>query len=128
MSVLNLALPNCALAREVMGEYFEKNMKRCNSMASVWKMAKELDTTELVAIEAFGPHVHVAAIFVANASSSRVDIATTSTEAILSGALPIFNGVHRVTLNPKVRKATFHWMKAAGLTITTMSPNLPTRT
>ena len=40
MFVLNLALSNGALAREIMGEDFEKNMKKCNSMGSVRKMAK----------------------------------------------------------------------------------------
>ena len=32
MSVLNLALSNCALARQLMGEVVEKNMGKCNSM------------------------------------------------------------------------------------------------
>ncbi len=65
-------------------------------MASIQKMAKELDTTDLVATEGIGPRVHVAASGVANVSSSRVDIATRSTEAKLSGALSIVNGVHQV--------------------------------
>jgi len=38
MSVLNLALSNCALAREPMDDEFEKNMKKCNSMKSVRKL------------------------------------------------------------------------------------------
>ena len=95
MYVLNLALSNCALAREIMGEDFEKNMKKCNSMASVRKMAKQLDSTNLVATEVSSAHVHVTANVVANASSSGVDIATTSTEARLSGALLVVTGVHQ---------------------------------
>ena len=43
MFVLNLALSNCALARQLIDLYFEKNMKKCKSMESVRKMAEELD-------------------------------------------------------------------------------------
>jgi len=39
MFVLNLALSNCALAREPMDDEFEKNMKKCSSMTSVRKLA-----------------------------------------------------------------------------------------
>jgi hypothetical protein len=45
MSVLNLALSNCALSRYLMGDEFEKEMKKCNSMTSVRKLAKKLDST-----------------------------------------------------------------------------------
>jgi hypothetical protein len=44
MSVLNLALSNCALSRKAMGDEFEKNMKKCNSMTSVRKLAEKLDS------------------------------------------------------------------------------------
>ncbi len=44
MSVLNLALSNCALSRKLMGDEFEKNMKKCNSMTSVRKLADKLDS------------------------------------------------------------------------------------
>jgi len=43
MSVLNLALSNCAVAREMRSDEFEKHMKKCNIMASVRKMAKQLN-------------------------------------------------------------------------------------
>ncbi len=39
MMVLNLAVSNCALSRDNMGDEFEKKMKKCNRMASVRKMA-----------------------------------------------------------------------------------------
>jgi hypothetical protein len=42
MSVLNLALSNCALSRKLMGDEFEKNMKKCTSMTSVRKLADKL--------------------------------------------------------------------------------------
>jgi hypothetical protein len=80
MFVFNLALSNCALAREIMGENFEKNMKKCNSMARDRKMAKHLDSTKTVAIEGYGAHVHKVSSVVANASSSGVNTATESTE------------------------------------------------
>jgi hypothetical protein len=48
MSVLNLALSNCALARQGMGDEFEKNMKKCNNMGSVQKMAAKIDSGALV--------------------------------------------------------------------------------
>jgi hypothetical protein len=79
MSVLNLVMSNCALAREIMGDDFGKSMKKCNSMASDRKMAKQLDSTNLVATEVCSAHSHVTISVVANASSSDVDIATTST-------------------------------------------------
>jgi hypothetical protein len=41
MPVLNLALSNCALARKIMGDEFEKNVKKCNNMGSVRKMAEQ---------------------------------------------------------------------------------------
>jgi hypothetical protein len=44
MSVLNHALSNCALSRKLMGEDFEKNMKKYNSMTSVRKFAEKLDS------------------------------------------------------------------------------------
>ena len=44
MSVLNMAMQNCALGREVMDDDFEKHMKRCNNMSSVRKLAAKLDT------------------------------------------------------------------------------------
>ena len=78
MFVLNLALSNGALAREIMGEDFEKNMKKCNSMASVRKMAKHLDSMKMVATEGSSAHVHTVASVVANASSSGVNTATES--------------------------------------------------
>ena len=43
MSVLNLAISNCALAREIRNDDFERHMKKCHSMASVRKIAKQLD-------------------------------------------------------------------------------------
>jgi hypothetical protein len=44
MSVLNLAMQNCALGRELMDEDFEKHMTRCISMSLVRKLAEKLDT------------------------------------------------------------------------------------
>jgi hypothetical protein len=44
MSVLNMAMQNCALGRELMDDDFEKHMTRCNSMSSVRKLTKKLDT------------------------------------------------------------------------------------
>jgi len=43
MSVLNMAMQNCALGRELMDEDFEKHMTLCNSMSSVRKLATKLD-------------------------------------------------------------------------------------
>ena len=47
MSVLNMAMQNCALGRELMDDDFEKHMKRCNSMSSVRKLAAKLDLEQL---------------------------------------------------------------------------------
>ena len=56
MSVLNLALQNCALARDKMDKEFEGNMKKCNSiMASVRKMAETLSNND----DGPAPVVHV---------------------------------------------------------------------
>ena len=44
MSIRNLALSNCALARDLMDDEFEKNMKKCNSVSSVQKLAAILDS------------------------------------------------------------------------------------
>ena len=41
MSVLNMAMENCALGRELMDEDFEKHITRCNSMSSVRKLANK---------------------------------------------------------------------------------------
>ena len=43
MSVLNMAMQNCALGRELMDDDFEKHMKRCNSMSSIRKLVAKLD-------------------------------------------------------------------------------------
>ena len=43
VAVLNLALSNCALARELMDDEFENNMKKCGSMTSVRKLSEKLD-------------------------------------------------------------------------------------
>ncbi len=96
MFVLNLALSTCALTREIIGEDYEKNMKKCNSMAIFWKMAKQPYSMKLAVTEGFGAHVHEAATVVANASSSGADTATESTEARIDGALPIVTDVYQV--------------------------------
>ena len=44
MSVLILAMQNCALGRKLMDEDFEKNMSRCGSMTFVRKLAEKLDS------------------------------------------------------------------------------------
>jgi len=44
MSVLNLALSSCALAREPMDDEFEKNMKKCGGLTSVRKLAAKLES------------------------------------------------------------------------------------
>ena len=55
MYVLNLALSNCALARQLMDDEFENNTKKCNSMTSDRKMAEELETRPVVvATSGFG--------------------------------------------------------------------------
>ncbi len=40
MSIINLALSNYALFRELMSEGFEKKMKKCGGMANVRKLAE----------------------------------------------------------------------------------------
>jgi hypothetical protein len=50
MSVLNLALANCALARKIMGDEFEINMKKGNNMGSARKMAEQLDSGALAIV------------------------------------------------------------------------------
>jgi len=44
MSVLNLAMQNCALGRKLMDEDFEKHMTRYMNMSSVRKLAEKLNT------------------------------------------------------------------------------------
>jgi hypothetical protein len=46
MSVLNMAMQNCALGRELMDENFEKYMTRCNIMSSVRKLAAKQDVEQ----------------------------------------------------------------------------------
>jgi len=48
MFVLNLALSNCALSRELMSEELEKNMKKCGGMASVRKLAASSQGADVV--------------------------------------------------------------------------------
>ncbi len=48
MSVLNLALSNCALSRELMSEEFEKKMKKCGGMASVRALAESSQAAVVV--------------------------------------------------------------------------------
>ena len=50
MSVLNLALSNYALARQTMGDEFERDMKKCNRMGIVRKMAKQLGSEVSVGV------------------------------------------------------------------------------
>ena len=45
MSVLNLALQNCALARQEMDDSFEAVMSKCNSMSAVRRHAQGLTTS-----------------------------------------------------------------------------------
>ncbi len=78
MSVLNLALSNTTLARELMDDEFESNMKKCNSMSSVRKMAESLKTSPLGATD---PSTHV----VADASIADV-VEDASASAIVSDA------------------------------------------
>ena len=43
MSMLNMAMQNCALGSKVMDEDFEKHVKICNNMSLVRKLAAKLD-------------------------------------------------------------------------------------
>ncbi len=97
--VLKLALlSNCALAKENMGEDFEKNTKKCNSMASFRKISTQLDLlAALVATKGSSARVHVAVSYhVDNTSSSGYNNDARSTEARISGALPIVTSVHQL--------------------------------
>ena len=62
MPVLNLTLSNCALARQTMGDKSERNLKKCNSMRSVRKMAEQLDSEVSVGVfsSSVGANVGVA--------------------------------------------------------------------
>jgi len=53
MSDLDLALSNSALARKIMGDEFENNMKKSNNMGSVRKMVEHLDSVALAVVVAF---------------------------------------------------------------------------
>ncbi len=54
MSVLDFTLSNCALSRDLMGDEFEKDMKKCNSMTSIRKLANKLDSTASAANSSHG--------------------------------------------------------------------------
>ena len=79
MSVLNLALSNSALAREVMDDEFENHMKKCNSMASVRKMAARLEASVPRPPLPIPIDAHAVALDVPSASS--IDAVTSSATA-----------------------------------------------
>ena len=86
MSVLNLALSNCALSRETMSEEFEKKMKKCGSMSGVRKVAGDAEASSGL-IEANGD-------VVPSTSNAPLDAAEpTSMEEPLSLVVPLASSV-----------------------------------
>jgi len=51
MFVLNLSLQGVALARDEMAEVYKKEFKKCDSVSSVKKVAKEYEVTLVERIE-----------------------------------------------------------------------------
>jgi hypothetical protein len=84
MSVLNLASSNSALAREVMDDKFERNMKKYNNIASVRKMAETLEASEARAPIPIPTH---AATLDVVAATSAVDLPPDTLDAVGSSAV-----------------------------------------
>jgi hypothetical protein len=105
MSILNLALSNCALAREAMDDEFEKNMKKCNSMTSVRKLADK-DNAAMRVAEGDNPTAAVVA-----GASVTVDVALDVVESVVAVANSVdatsADTISHVTVANDVAAATF---------------------
>jgi len=86
MFVLNLALPNCALSRELMSEGFEKVMKKCGVIANVRKLAESSQGAVVVTPPTIVPPL---ASIIANEATTIGDGAyAVSVEALASVVTP----------------------------------------
>ena len=83
MSVLNLALSNCALSRQLMSDEFENTLKKCSNMKSVRKLADEdakasrIPTQDVVVVEALNLIAPLSSVDANEDIGSIVDVYST---------------------------------------------------
>jgi len=89
MSIINLALSNCVLARDLMDDKFEKKMKKCSSMSSVRKLAATLDSVVAPGVDV------VASLEMVDASPPTI-LATTLVDGDALTSAPFARDTHVV--------------------------------
>ena len=111
MFILNLALSNCALARDLMDDDFEKKMKKCNSMSSVRKHAATLDSAVALVVAV------VASLEMVDAPPSTI-LATTLVHGDAPTSVPLAHDTH-VVISGIVTEAITTSATTFGATTTT---------
>jgi hypothetical protein len=94
MFVLNIALSNCGLARVSVGDEFDKNMKKCNTISSVRKMAEQLDSIALAVTIRTSSIVDAIVQGDAYCAIAVSHVATASLEVVIDIILPIHDDEH----------------------------------